>query len=649
MLRKIMVTLSAILVAGMLLSACGPATTAPVVQPTAGVVKETVPVVETVVVPPTEVPPVVKPKTLLVCMGQEPDTLYTYGGSMLAAQHIQSAIYATINTVSFAYQPVIFTKLPSLSDGDAVINTVTVGPGDRIVDDTGNPVELTENPSPTIRLRPAGCYAADCAVDYVSGNVDMEQMAVTFKLVDGLTWADGTPVKASDMVYSFNLYMDPDTPTSSRYIGERTASYVATDDKTVVWTGMPGFRDSTYQIDGGSFQPLPEHQLGSMTAAELVNAEETSRTPMGYYAYTVQEWVAGDHVTVVKNPYYFRAAEGLPHLDTIIYRFVGEDANTAIASLLAGECDILTQDLSLDSVAPLMLELEAKGQMEPYFVTGTAFEHLDYGILPVESYERPDFFSDIRMRQAIAMCLNRQEVIDELLFGRSQTIEVYLPPSHPLYYQDAPVINYDPAASQALLEEMGWTDTDGDGIREAQGVAGIPDGTKLSFSWASTTAALRVNYMQIFQANLKECGFDVILDNEPSTQYFADGPDGPVFGRHFDVCSFTWLTGVEPPCNLYLTDQIPSDANGWAGQNDIGWSNADFDLACNSALQSLPGTPEYTNFHLEAQKIFAENLPSFMLYLRLKIAATRPEVTGFIMDPTANSEFFNVENFDINR
>ena len=68
---------------------------------------------------------------------------------------------------------------------------------------------------------------------------------------------------------------------------------------------------------------------------------------------------------------------------------------------------------------------------------------------------------------------------------------------------------------------------------------------------------------------------------------------------------------------------------------------------CNAALQSLPGTPEYTQNHLKAQEIFAEELPVVPLYLRLKVAAARPEVTGFIMDPTCNTELFNVENFDI--
>ena len=83
----------------------------------------------------------------------------------------------------------------------------------------------------------------------------------------------------------------------------------------------------------------------------------------------------------------------------------------------------------------------------------------------------------------------------------------------------------------ALLEEVGWVDADGDGVREAAGVEGIADGTLLEFKWQSTTATMRIQYMQIFQQNLADCGIKVNLENMAAGEYFADGPDGPVFGR----------------------------------------------------------------------------------------------------------------------
>jgi peptide/nickel transport system substrate-binding protein len=592
-----------------------------------------------------------EPKTFVVCQGQEPDTLYIYGGSMLAASHVTSALYDSsaeniaMDDAGFAYQATITTKLPSLEDGDAVINTATATAGDTVIDDTGEPVELAEG----VMYRPAGCRSTDCAVEYSGGEVEMDQMEVTFTLLDGITWSDGTALKASDSVYSFKLAADPDTPNPSRYAVDRTASYEAPDDKTIVWTGLPGLLDSTYFTN--LWVPLPEHVLGEMSAAEIVESEEASRTPMGYGAFTMKEWVASDHITVVKNEHYWRKAEGLPKVDEVVYRFIGEDPNVAVAALLAGECDIITQDTSVDQLLELLIEKDQAGELKAAIVTGTVWEHVDFGINPVDEYAatRPDFFEDARMRQAVAMCIDRQTMVDELFYGRSEVIHTYLPSNHPLFNDSVKEWNYDPAAAQALLDDMGWTDENGDGVRECHGcdVEGAEEGTPLTFKWGSTDATLRKNVMQIGQANLKECGFDVTLENLTADEWFADGPEGPLFGRHFDLGEFAWLTGVEPPCELYLTSQWPSDDNGWSGQNDPGFSDAEYDRVCNAALQSLPGTPEYTQNHLKAQEIFAEELPVVPLYLRLKVAAARPEVTGFIMDPTCNTELFNVENFDI--
>lgn len=423
--------LGALVVLSMVLGAC--ATPAPVVQTvivekTVETVKtvevEVVKTVEVTVEAPTPAPTEVLPKTLVVCQGQEPDTLYSNGGSMLAASHIQEAIYdGPIDTRTYAYQAIILEKLPNLEDGDAVVSAVTVQAGDMVVDNDGNAVELAEG----TKVRPAGCHAADCAVEFAGTPLEMDQMVVTFKMLPGLKWSDGEPMTADDSVYGYELLADPDTP-QSKYTVERTASYEAPDDVTAVWSGLPGYIDSVYFSN--FWGPKPRHlwqeELG-YTAKDLLEAEESSRTPLGWGAFVIKEWVAGDHITVEKNPNYFRAAEGLPYVDTIIFRFVN-DSNAAVAQLISGECDIVTQDAALEDQTELLLKLEQEGVLNPLFVTGTVWEHVDFGIVPVESYDRPDFFSDVRMRQAFTYCLDRQSVVDSVLFGRSIVISTYIPP-----------------------------------------------------------------------------------------------------------------------------------------------------------------------------------------------------------------------------
>ncbi|UCE00570.1 MAG: peptide ABC transporter substrate-binding protein [Chloroflexota bacterium] len=673
--KKLVIAFGVLLVASMVLAACAPAATAPPPE----TIIETVVVTEIVEGEPVEVVQVVTPtpepegpRTLVICQGQEPETLYVYGGSMLAASHIYEAIsegsWGAFDSNSFAYQPTILEKIPSLADGDAVLNTVTVTDGDTVVDMDQTPVTLDAAADPPIMVVPAGGTAAD-AVPYEGGDFEMDQLVVTFKLLPGLMWSDGTPLTAADSVYAFNLIADPDTPTT-KYTNERTFAYEAADDVTAVWTGLPGFKDATYYLN--FFGPAPEHVWGQYTAAELLEAEESSRLPIGWGPYVIDEWVQGDNITMSKNTNYFRADEGLPKFETVVYRFVGENSNANIAAVLSGECDIVDQTSGLDDQSELLLELQSAGSINPTFVTGTVWEHIDFGIQPIDyddgyqqGVDRPDFFSDARTRQAFVMCMDRQALVDTILFGQSIVIDTYLPPQHPLYNDSVTSYPFDPEAGSAMLEEIGWVDDDGDPVtpRVASGVEGVADGTLLQVAYETTTATLRQQVTAVIQQSLGQCGIQADIQLYEAGEWFADGPEGKLFGRRFDLGEFAWLTGVQPPCDLYLSTQTPGPPNedwvsvmdgetrnfgvsGWGGQNDPGFADAAYDSACNMALGSLPGQPEYEQGHKDSQGIFAEQLPVAPLFLRLKLAATRVDMCNFIMDPTANSEFWNIENFD---
>jgi peptide/nickel transport system substrate-binding protein len=676
--NKLMLAFGLLVIASMVLTACAAPT--PVVETkietvvvTQVVEKEGETVVETVVQVVISTPEPVKAveRTLVICQGQEPDTLYPYKGAMLAKSHVLEAIYdGPIDARSYAYQAIILEKLPSLADGDAVLNAVTVKEGDKVVDKDQNVITLDAAADPKQMIIPAG-MKPDEAIEYTGGEVQMDQLVVTFKLLPGLMWSDGTPLTAKDSVYSFNLLADPDTD-QPKFVVERTASYEATDDVTNVWTGLPGYKDSTYYIN--FYTPYPEHVWGQFTAAELNEAEESSRAPLGWGAYIVDEWTQGDNIRLHKNPNYFRASEGLPKFEHVVYRFAGEGSNANIAAVLSGECDIVDQTSGLDDQSELLLELQSAGQINATFVTGTTWEHVDFGIQHI-SYDdgfslaagdRPDLFSDLRVRKAFAMCMDRQAVVDTALYGQSIVIDTYLPPQHPLFNKEVAHYDFDVAAAGALLDEVGWKDADGDPAtpRVATGVAGVPDGTQLVVSYETTTATLRQQVTQILQQSLAQCGIKAELNYYPASEWFADGPEGKLFGRRFDLGEFAWLTGVQPGCDLYKSDGVPGAdgesfisimrpndppipfAFGWGGQNDPGYSNPAYDAACNKGITALPGQPEYDQGHLEAQKIFGDELPVVPLFLRLKLAATRPDMCNFIMDPTANSEFWNIEEFD---
>jgi peptide/nickel transport system substrate-binding protein len=590
------------------------------------------------------------PKDLIVCMAQEPDTLYIYGGSMLAASAVQHAIFENnITTLSYEYQAHGLEKLPSLDDGDAVLNSVEVNAGDIVQGADGNPVELAEGVMVTT--------SDGETVEFTGEALMVDQLVVDFTMKPRV-WSDGEPVTADDSVYSFELAAHPDTP-AAKFVVERTASYEATGDLATRWTGIPGFMDATFFVN--FWAPQPRHAWEQFSPAELLEAEESARLPVGDGPFRIVDWVAGDHILLERNENYYRAEEGLPYLDSVTYKFI-PDTNQLIAQLLSGQCDIGTQDGMDPGQAPFLIEAESSGLLVPYFQTGTTYEHIDFAINPVPEYAqtRPDWFEDVRVRQAFTMCTDRQGMVDNILFGRSEVIHTYIPSVHPLYPQDGlEELAYDVEGANALLDEVGYVDSDGDGIREDPAT-----GTPFSVTLGTTAGnEMRQQLTQIFKENMLECGVDVQLYYPPASEWFADGPEGVLFGRRYDLGEFAWLTGVEPACDLYLSTLIPGpegepieghynpDATypGWGGQNNAGFISEEYDAACNRALGSLPGTEDYEEGHLEAQRIFSREVPIIPLFLRLKVAAARPGVQNFVVDSTQNSEMFNIYEIDLQR
>ena len=595
---------------------------------------------------PTSTPTPTPPKEFTICQATEPNTLFAYGGPSRAARNVLEAIYdGPIDTRTYQFQPVILEKLPSLADGDAVLQTTHVQEGDRVVDVHDQVVDLL----PGVTIFNAGSQK----VAFEGGVVTMTQMMVTFTLRADVTWADGQPLTADDSRYSFELAGEFDSPTL-RLLRDRTQSYDLVDERTVVWTGVPGYRDAFYFLN--FYQPLPRHVWGVAEADQLLSAEVAHRKPLGWGPFVVEEWVEGDHITLVRNPHYFRGSEGLPYLDRVTFRFV-PDLQQALGLLVAGECDLITQDVIEQGVmeegdfVPL-LEAADTGTIQLISSPSSEWEHLDFGIDPAKWVRRPDFFEDVRVRRAVAMCIHRERLAGEAFpYSGAVVASSYIAAEHPLYAGDRLYRwDYNPSEALLLLDEVGWRDEDGDGIREAHGVADITNGTPFSVTLLTTSGHLvGERTARILIENLMACGIGLAVEYIPAEELFADGPDGPLFGRQFDLALFSWLNGLDAPCGLYLSTEIPGQENWWATSNNPGYVSADYDAACQAAMDALPGTEEYMRLHVEAQRIFSRDLPVLPLYFVPNLVATRPGVSGVILDPSEYLELWNIEAFDVVR
>ena len=576
------------------------------------------------------------PKELIVCLGSEPDSLYPYSQARLepAAMDVLAGIYESMTTsLSFDYQARGIEKLPSLADGDALIEPVIVDEGDRVYNANEDIVVLREG----VKVR-----NVDGEVVAFDGQpVTMPQLTLNFALKP-LIWSDGVPVSADDSLYSFELAADVQTPVLKQII-ERTAAYEATGDLTLRWQAIPGYLDTNYYDK--VWTPYPRHYWGEFTAAELLEEDIATRNPLSHGPYILQEWVAGDQITLVKNENYYLADEGFPIIDIVHFRF--RPANSLLTQLLSSECDLIThQGLSLNQ-AQLLIEAEENDQLVAYFQSGTVFEHIDFGIKPVEEYAntQPNWFVDPRVRQAITMCLDRQAIVDELLFGRTDVLHAYVPSIHPLYPGDLVEWPYDVAAANALLDEAGFPFTEEEDIR-VDALSRSPFEITLL---GATANELGEQVAARFQEDLAQCGIGVELVQLHADQYFANGPEGPLFGRQFDLAAFPWLISIEPNCALYLSTETPGPENNWNFNynNETGFQDDDFDAACEAARATLPGTPEYEQNHREALRIWSQQVPIIPLFMRLKVAAARPAVQNFLIDPTEPSDLWNIYELDI--
>lgn len=660
--------LSFVLPVPLLAASCGMGEESPVVEVTRIVFLEPIVEVETIEVtrivietvieyPPENPPEEPTTKDLVICMPEEPVSLFPFADNSQAARAVRHALSTNyITTRSFAYQPDGLEKIPSLADGDAAVSQVEVFAGQVVLDAAGRVVTLEEGVEVVTAAGETAVFAGTPLI--------MPQMVVDFAL-EPTIWSDGVPVQATDSVFAFNVGADPFVPTD-KFLYFRTASYTAVGERQVRWSGIPGFLPQTYFLN--FWHPLPEHLLRNYTPADMLQAVAAARLPVGDGPFRIVEWVPGQHIRLEQNEFYYR--ENRPYLDSVTFRFVA-DTNQRLSQLLSGQCDILTQDGLDISHAPFLLEAEANGLLTPYFQTGTVYELIAFGINPypnADAINRPDWFEDARVRQAIVMCTDRQRMVDEFLYGRSQVIHSYVPAIHPLYPTgELAEWPYDVAAANALLDEVGFLDQDGDGIREYY-AANVPnnsnlnppswDGRPFKVTLSTNSDEVRQQMVQIFRENMRQCGINVELVYLPTSEWLADGPGGPLFGRRFDLGHFPWKTNVEqtgfaPLCYLYQTSQITgpvgSGFGSWRAFNVTGWSNAAFDDFCNQALSSLPGTSSFAEGHRNAQIIFSQETPIIPLFLRLKVAAARPHVRNFGVDPTQPSELFNLAEIDLQR
>jgi len=588
-------TLLALLSLVFFVSACGSNPT-PVVVPTNTLSQPTQ-------VPPTPTLTPEPPKVLNICLAEDPGSLFRYEGrNSLAKQSVFSALYDV---------EALFESLPSYANNQAARQAVDVKPGMNMLDSSGEVTVLKEGSQihPVIE----GALGEPTAWS-ASAPLQMMRVKVEYNITPGLLWSDGSPVTSADFLLAYEVANELRNPQDI-WLLDRTAGLEALDETTLTWTGVPGF--VPVDLSELVFLPLPSTQFSGMTPVEIGNSGEANNTPIGWGAYRIVDRTPGSAISLERNPYYSLK----PAYDQVVM-LVEPDLQQAISKLQSGGCDVLDPSYHLEGQSRDVLT----GLAENGSLVAENFElvqQLVFGIQP-SAYDsgyspwaatRQDFFGDLRTRQAIAACLTAEPIASEVLGAR-------LPEgfSLPEFVSMGTL-----EEAQALLDEIGWLrdENQPDAPRKASGVQNVLDGTVFSLNLLSGTSTMDREVSQAVVQRLGQCGIEATPQALSPAELYAPGPEGPLFGRNFDLALVSWQKTQGDSCELYHSDAIPDSGNYWIGTNLAGLADADFDAQCVAI-----GNAELAQNIGEGVDLITEFLPAVPLIpqISLWVAANRVDL-----------------------
>ncbi len=443
-----------------------------------------------------------------------------------------------------------------------------------------------------------------------NGGVSEDGLEVTYLLKSDILWSDGDPVRAQDVVFTWNAIMNPENQVITRSGYDKIESIEAIDDVTVVIRFAEFYAPYLTLFE----YVLPEHVLGSTPD---INSADFNRSPVGTGPFMVDEWAPGDYIILTPNPYYREA--GKPYLDQLIFKIV-PSRETGVSMLKTGEVEVMW-----DLVADLIPQIEEE-------------EHLDLWVSPSINIERlilnlaHPALGDIKVRQAINVAIDKQQIVEAFLFGQGKLINSPIPIGWAAD-DTIPLSEYDPVLANELLDQAGWVDTDGDGIREK-------GEELLQLTIMSTSGnSLRERIEQVLQSYFKAVGIDLQINNVASSVLFGSwADDSPRATGNFDILLYATGPKIDPDAHLFSyfhSSQIPADENGGKGANYSHYSNPEVDAALDAA-RSNPDLDTRRAEYNNVAGLIAEDLPHIMLYARLNINVFNVKVVGYTVNAWEN-------------
>ncbi len=552
---------------------------------------------------------------------------------------------ATVVTVALAQEPDRFYA-PTTLEGQLVANLVfdpLVG-----LDDHMNPYPVLAAiiPSP------------DNGLVKLSGDGGDRRLIVTMPLRQGVTWSDGAPFTADDVVYTWQLMENPQSGFITS-VEDKLKSVDKVDDNTVQFTYLSSNEAKALDPDHYKNQgtdpvvdPMymfglydapaiyPSHKLRDVVGDDprhnpQISALETSdfaRNPVGTGPFVLSNWAPGSALTFTSRGVALPQRLGQPAVDSVVFRIV-PDKNDSLTALSGGQVQVVASDALDASDAPVLDTLPGA---QAHYTPGSAWEHLTFNL------DNP-ILADPSLRQAIAYALDRDALNTQVMAGKAEVEAGQVPSWSWAFQSDLQKYAHDSARANQLLDTAGWARA-ADGVR-AKG------NQRLSFKYWYSPASFRPAMVGMIKDQLSQVGIEVVPQSiDSSTLYDVSGsvPQSLV-ARQFDIAEFAWVSTYDPGSDALFnmaSASVPSKANGFQGGNYGDYKNPRIDTLLSQLQASIDPSFRAMALH-EAQGIWQSDLPVAPLLLRPVTTATSTSLQNFKPTPAPAGETWNVEQWTL--
>ena len=412
-----------------------------------------------------------------------------------------------------------------------------------------------------------------------SFQITNDGLTITFRLRRNVRWHDGAPFTARDVLYTYRVIIDPATPTAYSEDFKQVASVTAPDPYTVVARYRTPFAPA---LASWGTAILPAHLL----EGKDITRSPLARQPVGTGPFRFKEWVSGQKIVLEAYQDYF---EGRPYLDRYVYRVI-PDTSTMYMELKAGGVDMM--GLTPVQYARQTDTRRFKGQFNKYRYPSNSYLYLGYNL-------RHPLFKDQRVRRALSAAINKDELIQGVLFGMGQKAHGPIVPGRWAYNGEVRDIPFDPAHTRQLLAEAGWQAGPGGVLHR--------DGKPFRFTILTNQGnQQRLMTAQIIQQRLQQVGIDVRIRVVEWAAFLKEFIDK----GNFEVVLLAWMTSQDP--DMY--DIWHSSKTRPGELNFIGYQNAEVDRLLEEGRSTFD-LAKRKKAYFRIQEILVQEQPYTFLYV----------------------------------